>query len=299
MKDHYIPEHTFPIKIDQNVLILGNYFFNLFLVIGNSHSALFEVGVSGIVDTIIRQLEQLDINPDFIIPSHPHSDHITGLPGLAKRYPDARIITATGAKEFNEHPKSLALLIKEDMFISKRLAEFNIKPGRPSLKKVPDLSHALTIDEKQSFDLGGITLDLVKADGHSPGNLMGIINSKKILFCSDSLGFHFPGRGYLPLYFSGAQAYISNLNFIKEFNPAIICPAHQGHLAGEDAIRGIKKSLDTTLETIKDIKQSRLLDEKLALDLFEQSYKDEFTLYTEDNIKKCTSLLVKRAKEAV
>jgi len=101
------------------------------------------------------------------------------------------------------------------------------------------------------------------------------------------------------LYFSGAQAYISNLNFIKEFNPAIICPAHQGHLAGEDAIRGIKKSLDTTLETIKDIKQSRLLDEKLALDLFEQSYKDEFTLYTEDNIKKCTSLLVKRAKEAV
>jgi len=299
MKDHYISEKKFPIQIDKNILMLGNYFFNLFLVIGNRSSALFEVGVSGIVDTVIRQLEHLDINPDFIIPSHPHSDHITGLPGLTKRYPNARIIAATGAKEFNEHPKSLPLLIKEDMFISKRLADFNIKPGRPSLKKIPDLSCALTVDERQSIDLGGVTLDLVKVDGHSPGNLMGIINSKKIMFCSDNLGFHFPGRGYLPLYFTTAHAYISTLNFIKESNPLIICPAHQGHMAGKEATKGIQESIDITLNTIKNIKQSPLSDEKLAMDLFEKSYKDEFTLYTENNIKNCTSLLVKRAKEAV
>ncbi|MBT3387976.1 MAG: MBL fold metallo-hydrolase, partial [Desulfobacula sp.] len=244
-------------------------------------------------------LEHLDINPDFIIPSHPHSDHITGLPGLAKRYPNARIIAAKGAKEFNEHPKSLPLLIKEDRFISKNLAKFNIKPGRPSLKKIPDLSCALTVDERQSIDLGSVTLDLVKVDGHSPGNLMGIINSKKIMFCSDSLGFHFPGRGYLPLYFTTAHAYISTLNFIKESNPLIICPAHQGHMAGKDATKGIQESIDITLNTIQNIRQSPLSDEQLAMDLFEKSYKDEFTLYTENNIKNCTSLLVKRAKEII
>ncbi len=299
MEDHYISEDRFPIQLDNNVLMLGNYFFNLFLVIGKRSTALFEVGVSGIVDTVIRQLEHLEIKPDYIIPSHPHSDHITGLPGLAKKYPNARIIAASGAKEFNEHPKSLPLLMKEDRFISKRLADFNLIPGRPSLKKIPDLSDALIVDEKQSFDLGGITLDLVKVDGHSPGNLMGIINDRKILFCSDSLGFHFPGRGYLPLYFTGALSYISNLNFISKFNPAIVCPAHQGHLAGEDAIKGIRESLDITLDTIKNINQSPLDHDRLAQDLFEQSYKDEFTLYTEDNIKTCTSLLVKRAKETM
>lgn len=83
MKEHYIPEDKFPIEIDKNIFILGNYFFNLFLIIGSKYSAIFEVGISGIVDTVIRQLEHLDINPDFIISSHPHSDHITGLPGLA------------------------------------------------------------------------------------------------------------------------------------------------------------------------------------------------------------------------
>ena len=298
MKDHYIPENKFPIKIDQNVLMLGNYFFNLFLVIGKRQSALFEVGVSGVVDTVISQLEHLDINPDFIISSHPHSDHITGLPGLAKRYPNARIVVAEGAKEFINHPKAGPLLVKEDMFMSKRLADLNIKPGRPSLERIPALDGSLVIKDGQSLDLGQITLDLIKVKGHSPGNLIGVLNSKKILFCSDSLGFHFPGRGYLPLFFTHTNAYLSTLNFIKEFNPSIVCPAHQGPLSGKAAAIGIQESLDITLNTIKNIKRSPLSSETLARELFEQYYKDEFTLYTADNIKNCTALIVKRAKEA-
>ncbi|MBU2630116.1 MAG: Zn-dependent hydrolase, partial [Proteobacteria bacterium] len=69
MKNHYIPENLFPIQIDKPVYILGNYFFNLFLIVGDNYSALFEVGISGCVDTVISQLEHLDILPDFIIPS--------------------------------------------------------------------------------------------------------------------------------------------------------------------------------------------------------------------------------------
>ena len=181
--------------------------------------------------------------------------------------------------------------------MSKRLADFNIKPGRPSLEKIPTLDESRVINDKKSIDLGQITLDLIKVKGHSPGNLMGILNSEKIIFCSDSLGFHFPGRGYLPLYFTHADAYLSTLNFIKEFNPSIICPAHQGYMAGKDAATGIQESLGITLNTIKNINQSPFSDERLAMDLFEQSYKDEFTLYTKENIKNCTALLVKRAKE--
>lgn len=299
MKDHYIPEDTFPIKLDKDIFMLGNYFFNLFLVKGTHQSALFEVGVSGCVDTVIRQLKHLDVNPDFIIPSHPHSDHITGLPGFVKRYPKAEIIVASGAKEFISHPKALPLLIKEDAFMSKRLADFKLAPKRPSLKKIPNIEHAFVVNDKHAIDLGGITLELIKTDGHSPGNLIGALNSKKILFCSDSLGFHFPGRGYLPLFFTQAENYLSTLDLIKKFNPAILCPAHQGPLKGKAATAGIKESLDITHHTIKNINQSLLSDKRLATELFEQSYKDEFTLYTQDNIKNCTALLVKRAKEVV
>jgi len=299
MKKHYIPEKQFPIKIDQNVFILGNYFFNLFLIIGERHSALFEVGISAIVDRVISQLELLDIHPDFIISSHPHSDHSTGLPGLAERYPKARIVVGAGAKEFIEHPRAGPLLIKEDMFMSKSLASLKIKPGRPPLEIIPDLDGSLVITCNQSIDLGRTKLDLIKVEGHAPGNLIGALSEKKIMFCSDSLGFHFPGRGYIPLFFTHADSYLSTLDLIKKFNPSIICPAHQGPLLGKAAATGIQESMDITLKTMENIKLSLLSDETLAMDMFKLNYKDEFTLYTPENIKNCMMLLIKRAKEMI
>jgi 2-aminobenzoylacetyl-CoA thioesterase len=297
MKEHYIPENRFPMKIDKNVFMLGNYFFNLFLIVGKRHCALFEVGISAVADKVIKQLDYLGITPDFIIPSHPHSDHITGLPALAKQYPGAQIIVAKGAKEFIEHPKAAPLMFKEDKFMAKNLTKFDITPGRPSLEIIPDLNEALVIHKKKTIDLGSISLDLLKVKGHSPGNIMGIINSQRIIFCSDSIGFHYPGRGYFPLFFTGADSYLTTINFIKEFHPLIICPAHQGPLKGEHSARGIQESYDTTVNSIKKIKQSALSDKRITQQLFEQGYIDEFTLYTPENIQNCCSLLIKRSKE--
>ena len=79
----------------------------------------------------------------------------------------------------------------------------------------------------------------------------------------------------------------------------MICPAHQGPLTGKKAIQGLQESLDCTMSTIKMIKQSDLSDKILANQLFKQGYKDEFTLYTPENIKGCCSLIIKRAKESL
>jgi len=220
------------------------------------------------------------------------------LPGLAAQYPKAQIITAKGAKEFIEHPKAAPLMFKEDKFMAKNLARFDIRPGRPPLEKIPDLNNSIAIDKEKTLDLGGIALDLIKVSGHSPGNLIGSINSKKILFSSDSMGFHYPGRGYFPLFFTGVDSYFSTMNFIRKFRPSILCPAHQGPLTGKKALQGILESYDLTFNTIKMIKQSDLGDQKLASQLFKKYYKDEFTLYTQENIQNCCNLLIKRSKEA-
>jgi len=68
-------------------------------------------------------------------------------------------------------------------------------------------------------------------------------------------------------------------------------------LIGKAAATGIQKSIDTTRNTIKNINQSTLSDEALAMEMFEQNYIDEFTLYTPENIKNCMVLLIKRAKK--
>ena len=108
--------------------------------------------------------ELIGKSPDYIIPTHPHSDHITGLPGLMEKYPEANIITANGAKEFIEHPKADQLLIKEDIFLHKSIAQRGIIPGREPLKVMPNLKDSLIVEKKESLDLGNITLDLIKVD---------------------------------------------------------------------------------------------------------------------------------------
>lgn len=298
MENHYIPQDRFPIQIGPHVKMLGNYFFNLFLVTGRNRSALFESGISGGVDCVIAQLDALGISPDYLVPSHPHSDHITGLPGLVERFPRARVVTAAGANEFVTHPKAGALLVKEDRFMSKSLERVGIIPGRPPLDNIPDIRDALVLEKKLCLDLGGgILLDLTKVEGHSPGNLMGFVQQDRILFCSDSLGFHYPGRGFWPLFFTNAPAYAATIDLIQSLDPLVVCPAHQGPLTAPAVTPGIRAARDITFSTIKRIKETRLSDEQLIQYLFEQSYRDEFTLYTKDNILNCTRLLIKRARE--
>jgi glyoxylase-like metal-dependent hydrolase (beta-lactamase superfamily II) len=298
MKNHYTPEDRFPIPLTPQIRVLGNYFFNLGLVCGTEKSALFEVGVSGVVDSVIAQLETLGVEPDYLIVSHPHSDHITGLPGLMERYPHARVVAGKGAMDFTTHPKAGPALIKEDRSISRGLEKMGIRPGRPCLERIPDLSSAREIEGKASLELGGGTrLDLIPVKGHSPANLIAYCEQDNTMFCSDSLGFHFPGRSFWPLFFTGARDYLDTLDQIQKMSPAILCPAHQGPLTGDAAIEAPVLAAKEARRTIHRIRETKLDDDIFIDALFEESYRDEFTLYTRSNILNCSKLMVKRARE--
>lgn len=298
MQTQYIPEDRFPIQVSPHVQVLGNYYFNLMLITGKEKSLLFEAGVSGMVDQVIRQLDELEINPDIIVVSHPHADHVTGIPGLADRFKDARIIAAAGAKTFMAHPKAVSALIAEDRFISRRLGEEGLTPKRPSLDAPPDLSRIEEIDASTRLDLGGgIFFDLLPAKGHSPAALMGFALPDQVLCCADALGFHYPGRDFWPLCFTGAADYLDTIKQIRTLSPKIICPAHQGPIMTDQVSYALDTAKSRTVEIINMIQYSTLNDTALVKQLFNMSYKDEFCLYTKENVTNCAALLVKRARE--
>ena len=293
--DMKIDSSDYPIPLSSRVTVLGNHYINLFLVQGDQKTALFEAGISGIVDTVIQQLEQLDVAPDYLITSHPHSDHITGLAGLMERFPGAQVLAGAGAKEFIAHPKAGPLMLAEDAFMSQGLAARGITPGRPPLDTIPDLSDTRVVTDLFVLDLGGVDLTLFPVAGHSPGNILGRVQD--ILFCSDSLGFHFPGKGFWPLFFTDAKGYIDTLKRIQAMAPAIVCPGHQGPLKHQAATAGIQAALDAARNFIDRVTQTSLTDRELEAQLFNESYRDEFTLYTRENIINCNRLLIKRARQ--
>ncbi|MEE4357943.1 MAG: MBL fold metallo-hydrolase [Desulfococcaceae bacterium] len=290
-------KYVCPALLSENVWLLGNYFFNLYLIQGSQASALVEIGISAITDEVIAQLESLEISPAYLIPSHPHTDHITGLEGLRKQYPDAQIVAAQGAKEFTDHPKALHMMTKEDRYMAQMLSAWGIRPGRPPIEKFSFPENHIIVKDRLEIDLGGITLHCIKVKGHSPGNIIVHIPEKDMVMVSDSLGFHYPGRCFFPTFFTAYADYLATVDHIISLKPAMICPAHQDPVRGPDVEKAFRDARKAAVDIYAKIIREENKDQT-ARELFNLYYKDEFTIYSEENIRNCVRLLIRRAWEA-
>jgi len=288
-----------PLELTPDIQLLGNYFFNLYLVKGSRACALVEMGVTAVVDAVIGQLDRLGVSPDYLVLTHPHADHITGLPGLMEKYPRARLVAGAGARAFARHPKALPGMVSEDHHVATRLGQTGIPAGRASLQTLPFPEDHTVIAQARDIDLGGLTLRCFPVQGHSPGNLAIHIPERKALFVSDSLGFHYPGRGFCPLFFTGYEAFLATLVELAALKPDIVGPAHQGAITGPDVETAFRQARDAAESVLAAVRDSDEPDEVIAGRFFEKYYVDEFTLYSEDNIMGCCRLLVRRAREVL
>ena len=291
------PDTAFPLHLDEHLAVMGHYFFNLYLFRGRSKTALVETGVSAVVDRVIAQLEALDAAPDYLVITHPHPDHITGLDGLTARYPKAQVVAATGAQGFATHPKALANTIREDAFTAKALDALGIAPGRAPVDGFAFPEAVLEVDGEADLDLGGLHLRCLAGRGHAPGSLLVHCPENRAVTVSDSLGFHFPGSGFLPMFFTGYADFLATLKKIIALRPQIVGPGHQGPFTGTQAAKALETAHEATVALLDRIRSDRRKDEIIAEELFEENYRDEFTLYSPENIRGCCRLLVRRARE--
>jgi len=127
----------FPRKINDNLWILGNPYFHIYLIKGSKKCALFEVGISATVESTVMQINALTLKPDYLIVSHPHSDHITGLDDLKKTFPAAEIIVGQDAESFVNHPQWASSMVTEDQYMLTAMACVVSLPGRNRLRPPP------------------------------------------------------------------------------------------------------------------------------------------------------------------
>lgn len=287
----------FPRRLADGLWVLGNYFFNVYYVQGEQAGALIEVGVSAVVDEVIAQMETIGVAPSFLVVTHPHADHVTGLAGLATRYPQALVVATEEAAEFLAHPKAAGGLAGEDRRITAMLASHGCKPGRPPVEEPPSLQNCLAANDGDEMDLGGKTLRFIQVKGHSPGAIAVHVPEIHALLLSDCLGFRYPGRGVFPLFFTGYTDYLETLDRLESLGAAIVGPAHQGPLAGVHVREAFEESRRLAVELRDKIRNDARDTEEIAQDLFRTYYRDELTMYTEENIRNCAKLIVKRARE--
>jgi 2-aminobenzoylacetyl-CoA thioesterase len=297
MTDNRELNRSFPMAITDGLWVLGHYHFNLYLVRGTRESALIETGVSATADDVIRQLESLGVTPRYLVVNHPHADHINGLPALRERYPNSVVIAGRGAPEFLAHPKTAKMLVDEDQYMSRFLADQGYRFSRPPLQAPPSLDGALIKEDGEELDLGGFTLRFLAVRGHAAGNIVVSVPEVSALLVSDSLGFRLPDSGYFPIFFTGYKDYIGTIKRLKALKPGILGLAHQGPLTGPSVEKAFKEARRIAVDVRERIRRDSRDDDIIAQELYEEFYRDELMLYTPENILSCCRLIIKRSRE--
>ncbi|KQC07570.1 MAG: hypothetical protein APR62_06295 [Smithella sp. SDB] len=288
----------FPNQVTDNLWILGNDYFHFYLIKSNNVCALVEIGISATVDLLLEQLSSIGMKPDFLIVTHPHSDHVTGLDSVKQAFPKAKVMVGEGAESFLRHPKAIKSTIVEDHYMMKSMSSHGLLTMRPTATFVPSLSGCMVMKDDNELDLGGLTIRFLEAKGHSPGNILVYIPAIKAVLVSDSLGNHYPEQGFFPTFFTGYADYMATIDRLSALNPEILGLAHNGLFLKNEDIKDIfQKSRDSANYVKKYIIYDNRDDETTAGNLFKFYYNDELTIYSPGNILNCCRLLVRRVRE--
>lgn len=288
----------FPSQVTDNLWILGNEYFHFYLIKGNDTCALVEIGISAMVDILLEHLSSIGAKPDFLIVTHPHSDHVTGLDSLKQAFPKAKVIAGKGAESFLNHPKAMKSMMTEDRHMMESMISQGLFTCRPVITFPPSLSGCTIMNDGNEIDLGGLMITFLEAKGHSPGNILVHIPGLKTLLVSDSLGNRYPGQGFFPTFFTGYADYLATIDRLSALNPQILGLAHNGLFSRDEDIKAIfQKSREAANYVKKYIINDDRDDETIARNLFKLYYNDELTIYSPENILNCCRLLVRRIKE--
>ena len=123
----------------------------------------------GDAERIQAALEQGGLSLEYILLTHGHYDHTTGVPGLHEAYPEAKI------------------------YIHQSDANGAGTTLFPLASQVDDL---LLYDEGDELTLGSLTIHVMHTPGHSPGCV--VLRVQDVLFCGDTLFCGSMGRTDLP-----------------------------------------------------------------------------------------------------
>ena len=284
-------------SLTEHLYVLGHPYFHIYLIKGKNGSALVEMGISATANDIMGQLASLDARPDYLIVTHPHSDHICGLEALKQVFPNAVVVAGHGAAEFLDHPKAVESLIREDRYMASFISDQGLVSNLPEINDCPSLYGCTVVACGDELDLGGIKIRFLDAKGHAPGNILVHVPDLSALLASDSLGYRYPESGFFPIFFTGYAEYMATIDSIEALRPDILGLAHNGIMQGPEVQKTIQEAREAADGVMARIVNDRREDETVVQHILKEFYHNELKLYSKENILVCCRLLVRRARE--
>lgn len=204
------------------------------MVVGSKKTLMIDAGNSEEhINYFLEELKKRGIsNPDLVVLTHWHWDHIFGLSALSDAVSIASKETKSEMEKlipFSWSNEAINARVKEGVeieFCAKAIKE-EYKNHRSIKITLPDI----TIENRAEIDLGGVTCIVQHVGGdHAADSVIVYIKEEKILFLGDCI--------YPRLYAEKVHYTISEtlrvLDLLDTFDAEIYIPSHQQPISKED-----------------------------------------------------------------
>jgi glyoxylase-like metal-dependent hydrolase (beta-lactamase superfamily II) len=270
-----------PGKVTDHIEYLGAHDMCVYLLKGREYM-LIEGGMSYIVPTLLRQLDESGIDPNritkFLI-LHSHFDHCGAVSPIRKKFPWVQVVASHRTSELYAKEKVIHFIRDRnwDMVKAQGMEEVAEEMGLD----FQDLQVDIPVGEGDVLDLGdGVTVEIMEVPGHSTCSIAAFAQPDAALFASDAGGI--PNHEDV-IYPAGNEDFIlyqRSLEKMRKLPVQVHCAARYGAYTGEEGRnymnRAIESAEEYRLETIDRVAKEGSVDRAVNV-LLEQHMRESGT----------------------
>ena len=251
-----------------------------YYVVEGEETVIYECGLSCSAEKL---LEELEVEPDYVIIPHGHFDHVGGAVVFKEVYPDVKIVG---------HPALSKLAEKEK--VQNAWKNDNNALCRNFFKEEGYEDGTVEIDIQVSEgDVVG-ELEIIETPGHSKDCISAYFRKDNAVFVNDSLGFALSSNEIIPMFFHSFDDYYKSIKKIQALKPYILGLSHNLYVKGRMCDEFIENSLSETVNLFRKLKSHELSDDELV----EYAIRGEMKYYPEKTMKPTVMVLKKRVEES-
>jgi glyoxylase-like metal-dependent hydrolase (beta-lactamase superfamily II) len=211
-----------------------------FVLVGRDAVAMVDATIPGSVDRDVAPylasigLALSDI--DWVFITHGHPDHVGGLGRLAAANPALRVAARAADRRWVEDQQAMW----DDLFCRfKGDLTFDEAVRAYIVDDLGGQGHAVTdvVAPGDRIELGGLTVSIVDAAGHSPGHIAIYEEASRLLFTGDSVqgaGIpHVDAERQLPPLYEDVDEYQRTITRMRSLDPNGVLSAHHSPALGE------------------------------------------------------------------
>ncbi len=180
---------------------------NTYLVVDENTKEGFIVDPGGYNPKLTKKVIDEGIRIKYIVLTHGHADHISGVNEHLDDFPDAKVVVHTNEKPMLEDPRANQSI----MFGSAQTVKGDI-----------------FVNDGDELEVGNLKLKFIFTPGHTPGGMCIYVESEDVLFSGDTLFRQSIGRTDFP---GGSFRDLADAVHTKLFilpDKTVVLPGHMG-----------------------------------------------------------------------